>query len=355
MSGTRRSRKKIPALAAMALMTALTGSVLPAERASAAPSGSETPKSGREAKASPNGSKQRRSAERFAADGSADPAAPIPASAAYGEPPSLPTASAASSDFAKLTAKGNVQGMWRYIDAHAASASPASVTVWLHRLEAVQFKRLAPLEESLSGSEVQAALMNADLFAEDGSWKRGVRTGLPQADALLRELETDGYVLDTTEGYYFPKIDYERYLKYADDVGRRYADYLTIRADETRSELTKDAGLIVSWEELLDRAERQRLYLERYPSSPESDTVGQMYAQSLYIVLYGTDNVPLFDFRTGEIDPDARAAYKRKAAEGGPSSFAKMLRGYVRLLEQGGGKLTRQAEAFREARNPWKE
>ncbi|GGO00318.1 hypothetical protein [Saccharibacillus kuerlensis] len=61
MSGTRnRARKKIPALAAMALMTALTGSVLPTERAAAAPAGSETGKTGGEAKKSYKGSKPRR-------------------------------------------------------------------------------------------------------------------------------------------------------------------------------------------------------------------------------------------------------------------------------------------------------
>lgn len=61
MSGTRnRTSKKIPTLAAIALMTALTGSVLPAERAAAAPTGKEPLKNGREAKALQNGSKLRR-------------------------------------------------------------------------------------------------------------------------------------------------------------------------------------------------------------------------------------------------------------------------------------------------------
>ncbi|CAM3577241.1 MULTISPECIES: hypothetical protein [Saccharibacillus] len=336
MSGTRnRTSKKIPALAAIALMTALTGSAFPAERAAAASAGQEPSPSGREAKAAQNGSKLRRDH----------------AAASAGET----SGEAAAAAFAKLSARSDVPGMWKHIEAQAAKSAPSTVTVWLRRLEAVQAKRLTSMEEQLGAEKVQSALSGTKLFGyADGRWLRGARTGNAAADALLREIETEGYVLDVTEGYYFPKIDYERYRKQADRVSRRYAEYLTIRADETRSEVTKDAGLIVSWQELLERAERQSVYLQRYPDSPESAVVAQMYRQSVYLVLYGTDNVPLFDSATRRIDPDAEAAYERQVRKGGTSAFARMLRAYVGVLEQGGGKLTPAAEKFRDARNPSK-
>lgn len=291
-----RTRKKIPALAAMALMTALTGSILPAERVEAA---------------------------------------------------------AAPSGFNAASAKSDVSGMWNYIEKNATSSSPASVTVWLRRLEAVQNKRLPGLEEALSREPIQDALMNTDGIY--GDWKKGTRTGNAQADKLLAEIENNGYVLDSTEGYFFPKIDYLRYMKQASRTTDRYADYLKIRSDETISELTKDAGLIVSWEELTERAERQSLYLASYPKTPETAVVQQMYDQSLYIVLYGTDNVPLFDYETRKIDPEAKAAYQKQIRTNSQSSFTKLLRNYTRVLEQNGGTLTKSVEAFRDVRNPWVE
>lgn len=292
----KRTRKKIPALAAMALMTALTGSILPAERveASAAPSG-----------------------------------------------------------FNAVSAKSDVSGMWTYIEKNAASSSPASVTVWLRRLETVQNKRLPGLEEALSREPIQDALMNTDGIY--GDWKKGTRTGNAQADKLLAEIENNGYVLDSTEGYFFPKIDYLRYMKQASRTTGRYADYLKIRSDETISELTKDAGLMVSWKELVERAERQSRYLVSYPNTPETETVQQMYDQSLYIVLYGTDNVPLFDYDTRKIDPEAKAAYQKQIRTKSQSPFTKLLRNYTRVLEQNGGTLTKSVEAFRDVRNPWVE
>ncbi|WP_037285214.1 hypothetical protein [Saccharibacillus sacchari] len=291
-----RTRKKIPALAAMALMTALTGSILPAERVEAA---------------------------------------------------------AAPSGFNAASAKSDVSGMWNYIEKNATSSSPTSVTVWLRRLEAVQNKRLPGLEEALSREPIQDALMNTDGIY--GDWKKGTRTGNAQADKLLAEIENNGYVLDSTEGYFFPKIDYLRYMKQASRTTDRYADYLKIRSDETISELTKDAGLIVSWEELTERAERQSLYLASYPKTPETAVVQQMYDQSLYIVLYGTDNVPLFDYETRKIDPEAKAAYQKQIRTNSQSPFTKLLRNYTRVLEQNGGTLTKSVEAFREVRNPWVE
>lgn len=296
-----RARKKIPALAAVALMTALTGSILPAERVQAAPS-----------------------QDNLAASG-----------------------------FNALSAKSDAAGMWAYIEKNAASSSPATVTVWLRRLETVQNKRLPGLEEALSQESLQNALMKTDGIY--GDWKKGTRTGNAQADKLLAEIENNGYVLDSTEGYFFPKIDYLRYMKQASRTTGRYADYLKIRSDETISELTKDAGLMVSWEELVARAERQSRYLASYPKTPETATVQQMYDQSLYIVLYGTDNVPLFDYDTRKIDPEAKAAYRKQIRTGSQSPFTKLLRNYTRVLEQNGGKLTKSVESFRDVRNPWVE
>lgn len=295
-----RARKKIPALAAMALMTALTGSILPASASAAAPAAQ---------------------ASQAAA-------------------------------FNKLAAAGNVSGMWTFIESRASSASQASVTIWLRSLEAAQNKRLVSLEEELSAEKVQDALMNADLY-ENAAWTKGARTGVAQADKLLDEITSQGYVLDTTEGYYFPKIDYERYLKYAKRVVPRYAEYLKLRADDTRSEMTKDAGLIISWDELVDRAERQSLYLQRYPNTPETKAVKEMYEQSLYITLYGTDNVQLFDYETNVMDYQARKAYQRHLALKSSSPYSQTLRGYMKVLEKSNFKFSKAAAAFRDARNPW--
>ncbi|MEJ8307375.1 hypothetical protein [Saccharibacillus sacchari] len=304
MNGPKnRTRKKIPALAAVALMTALTGSILPAKRVQAAPSGIQV--------------------------------------------------NLAASGFNALSAKSDVAEMWAYIEKNAASSSQATVTVWLRRLETVQNKRLPGLEAALSQESLQNALMTTDGIY--GDWKKGTRTGNAQADKLLAEIEKNGYVLDSTEGYFFPKIDYLRYLKQASRTTERYADYLKIRSDETVSELTKDAGLMVSWTELVARAERQSRYLVSYPNTPETATVQQMYDQSLYIVLYGTDNVPLFDYDTRKIDSEAKAAYQKQVRTGSQSSFTKLLRNYTRVLEQNGGKLTKSVEAFRDVRNPWVE
>ncbi|WP_172253524.1 hypothetical protein [Saccharibacillus deserti] len=358
MSGTRnRTSKKIPALAAIALMTALTGSVLPPERAAAAPAGQERPGSGRETKAPQNGTKPRREAAGSQAAPASGEAADLPSAMPLRSGASASgNAASAASAFAKLAAANDVPRMWAYIDSRAEASSPAAVTVWLRRLEAVQTKRLIALDEQLSAENVQQALMRTDQFdSKDGSWLRSVRTGVPKADALLKEMAAQGYVLDTAEGYYFPKIDYERYRKYASEVSARYAAYLTIRADETRSELTKDAGLIVSWAELLERAERQSLYLHNYPNSPEDEVVMRMYRQSLYIALYGTDNVPLFDHENQRIEPDAKKAYERQVRKSGQSPFARSLRGYMRVLADGGGKLTPAADAYREAQDPWGE
>ncbi|GEM_PF-4499501 len=295
-----RARKKIPALAAMALMTALTGSILPASASAAAPAAQ---------------------ASQAAA-------------------------------FNKLAAAGSVSGMWTFIESRASSASQASVTIWLRSLEAAQNKRLVSLEEELSAEKVQDALMNADLY-ENAAWTKGARTGVAQADKLLDEITSQGYVLDTTEGYYFPKIDYERYLKYAKRVVPRYAEYLKLRADDTRSEMTKDAGLIISWDELVDRAERQSLYLQRYPNTPETKVVKEMYEQSLYITLYGTDNVQLFDYETNVMDYQARKAYQHHLALKSSSPYSQTLRGYMKVLEKSNFKFSKAAAAFRDARNPW--
>ncbi|WP_334077043.1 hypothetical protein [Paenibacillus sanfengchensis] len=133
---------------------------------------------------------------------------------------------------------------------------------------------------------------------------------------LLTETREGKFVLDWTEGMFSPTPDYTALAAFGSQAGDDTAAYLKLMAQETVQPTSRDAGLTITWEELLNRSLALEKLTTKYPDfkwTEDLETKLDYYKRTL---MYGLDNTPLFGFETSVMEPEARQAYEAALAEG---------------------------------------
>lgn len=167
----------------------------------------------------------------------------------------------------------------------------------------------------------------------------------------LQDLADMGYKLETTEGTYHLVVDYTSFKVFNPYIKPDIRDYINIMAAETDQPTSEDAGIIIGWDELLNRTLAMDNFLNTYSSSNRRKAVQEWYDRGKMYVFHGLDNTPLFQYGTLTIDPEAREAYRRilssKTAEQIKNSkLLTQLQAYLDLIEQSGGKETTAVKKF---------
>ncbi|KJS13570.1 MAG: hypothetical protein JL56_07935 [Desulfotomaculum sp. BICA1-6] len=146
---------------------------------------------------------------------------------------------------------------------------------------------------------------------------------------------------------YFPVIDYEFYKNFSAHVTNDMQDYIDIMAEESNEVPAKDAALVISWDEIVNRALNQEDFIETHSDSIKIDEIKQLHQKYVTFTLYGANNTPLFSYDAKTIDPEAKDAYLSAVANGGNSEFIKTLEGFLDVVKNNDDKLTNQVEQYR--------
>lgn len=180
----------------------------------------------------------------------------------------------------------------------------------IRAMERYDKKQLPAFEKKFDDTAIQQALSKLQYpitEAEVASLKDKNARNLAQ-DAI-----DGGYKLEMAEGYVFPVIDYARLLAYKDKLSDAMNAYLGILAAESTEASAKDAGLVISWQELQYRTLAAENYVQTYPATPERAEIEKRFLNYLYIYFYGLNNTPIFDFDTYHVQPEVKALYESAA------------------------------------------
>ncbi len=239
--------------------------------------------------------------------------------------------------------------MLQYITDNYTKVKPETLTTMLVELERSQHDQSLVLEERYyTEAGVQEKLM--DLYAaadftmpsldqiEDETLKK-----------LLQDTEAAGYKPETAEGSFFPVIDYERYREFQSHVTADMKAYIDIMALESNKPAVKDAGLIIKWSEVVERARSMEKFLKDYPDSVKQEDMQGLFNGYKYISFYGIDNAPLFSYTDKTIVPEVKEAYLQ-ALEGGTkdSAYLQTMQEFLDVVERNGGKQTEEVQTFQE-------
>ncbi|MFP4976133.1 hypothetical protein ACE6ED_12090 [Paenibacillus sp. CN-4] len=169
---------------------------------------------------------------------------------------------------------------------------------------------------------------------------------------LLYQLSQTGYKLETSEGLYYPVLDYDAYKTLKPYIGKDIGIYIDLMAAESNQPSTYDAGVVIPWSELIDRAAAAGDFVKRYPGSSRIKNVKEMYGLYKSHLLFGDSNTPAYDSFSGEqaepeLDAELREAYElavKKLPAG--SELKAMLKQLLVLLDESGNKLTPKIQRY---------
>lgn len=204
----------------------------------------------------------------------------------------------------------------KYIDEYAASATAQTMTTLLEKLEYVQRANANSFLNYLIESDAQEKLYELFYREEDITKENIAIIGdTVLRDGVLRMLE-GGFKFVGLEGYYYPLIDFEYLKKYAQYIEKEYIDYLEIRAAESNYIYSRDAAIIISWDELAERMMRAEKFLIDYPSqTPRKIAVGQLFLGYMASYIYGQDNTRTWDWSTNIVYEEVAQSYNKTIAK----------------------------------------
>ena len=204
----------------------------------------------------------------------------------------------------------------KYIDEYAAAALPKTMTALLEKLEYLQRANENSFLNYLIESDGQEKLYELFYREEDITKDNIARIDDPVLrDGVLRMLE-GGFKFVGLEGYYYPLIDFEYLKKYSQYLEKEYINYLEVRAAESNYIYSRDAAIIISWDELAERMMRAEKFLIDYPSETSRKiAVGKLFLGYMASYIYGQDNTRTWDWTTNIVYDEVVESYDKTIAK----------------------------------------
>lgn len=234
----------------------------------------------------------------------------------------------------------------KYVDENITSVSQTGASSMVMGLEKVQKEKLPKLQDRFGDNEaVQKALAK--------SYRNGLTSQAiesienKEAKDLLTETQSSGFKIETAEGMYFPVIDYSVYKKYRTAVTPDIAAFIDIMAVESDKTPIKDAALMISWSEIVKRAQEQEKFIKDYGNSTKAEDMRQLLKRYSAFAMYGANNTPLFSYDTKQMVSEAKKTYLEIAFDANRGSFSKAMNEYLAVLKKNDYKLTAEVQEYR--------
>ncbi len=151
---------------------------------------------------------------------------------------------------------------------------------------------------------------------------------------MIDPLYDIGYKVETTEGMYYPIVDYSVLYQYEDKVTSGVQKYLRLMKRQSDIMAYSDAAIVVPWSELGDRLlVAEELLNEELPDAM-AERVKMEFEWGMQSFVFGTNNTPVFNYEDKTIsDPEILASFN-KVAENGGVIIKRIMNGYLEVLEE---------------------
>ncbi|MBY9078508.1 hypothetical protein KIH86_00950 [Paenibacillus sp. HN-1] len=242
-----------------------------------------------------------------------------------------------------------------YLLNHIKQTDSWRATVMVLHLENVQKTRLDTFSEKIYPERVQQILDAA--YRKGGIGKGLTYTSLmnqvtdSSVKALLTELFGYGYKLETSEGMYYPVMNYEGFKPFKAHIGKDIAAYIDLMAAESNRPALSDAAIVITWDELIGRGLVMEKFVSQYPFSNRNAAVKDLLKLRSLFIFYGASNTPAYSYgASGEptqIDPKLKQAYEDAVSDGtGGSQILNDIQTLLGILDKNGGIWNADVEAF---------
>lgn len=239
----------------------------------------------------------------------------------------------------------NLKDVFSFLESNISYIAKLNASQMLLKIETLQEELVSDFENKFYPQEVIKIFQEADLAGKDVNDPSSFTDS--QISALVQETLDGGYKIEQAEGMYYPVINYSSYLPFTDYVSDDIKEYFTIMNIESSQVFAKDAALMITWDEVISRALQSQEFLLNFPDSERFTAIEELYQRYLNITLLGLNNTPLFDYESGMMTNEAKAAYEAAVAQKNDREYLTILEDFMKVLKENGYKLTDEVDQFR--------
>lgn len=248
-----------------------------------------------------------------------------------------------------LYKKNGLPAADRYLESKISQVTPYHATLMVLQMENARFKALTAITDRMLVPNVQEQMQKIYKW-NDSFTQLMSRTKDTSLRSLLQQARDSGYRLVTIEGSLYPIMNYAAFEKYTSYVNKDIKQYIRIMAVETSNISTEDGGLMIGYQEMLNRALNQEQFLKDFPESNRKNRVQMLMNEYTLYTFYGLDNTPLFDYDTNIMAANAQKGYKavlqRNSSEN--SAFLKKLDEFMNVVAESKFEKTEAVEKWLE-------
>lgn len=253
----------------------------------------------------------------------------------------------------KLYKKNGLPEADRYLESKIKQVTPYHATLMVMQLENARYKALTAIEDRMLVPNVQDQMLKIYKW-NDSFTQMMSRTKDSALRSLLQQARDSGYRLIPIEGSLYPIMNYAAFEKYTSYVNKDIKQYIRIMAVETNRISTEDGGLMIGYQDMLNRALNQEQFLNDYPNSNRKQKIQMLLNEYTLYTFYGLDNTPLFDYDTNIMDANAQKGYKAvlQRSSSKDSAFLKKLDAFMDVVSESKFEKTEAVEKWLEENVP---
>ncbi|MCM3135701.1 hypothetical protein M3629_23270 [Paenibacillus polysaccharolyticus] len=234
-----------------------------------------------------------------------------------------------------LYKKNGLPAADRYLESKISQVTPHHATLMVLQLENARFKALTAITDRMLVPNVQDQMQKIYKW-NDSFTQLMSRTKDKSLRSLLQQARDSGYRLTMIEGSLYPIMNYAAFDKYTSYVNQDIKQYIRIMAVETSNIASEDGGLMIGYQDMLNRALNQERFLNDFPDSNRRNRVQMLMNEYTLYTFYGLDNTPLFDYDTNLMVPNAQKGYRAvlQRNSSGDSAFLKKLDTFMKVVAE---------------------
>ena len=143
-----------------------------------------------------------------------------------------------------------------------------------------------------------------------------------------------GYKLEPVEGSLNMIIDYNYYLAYLPFVTEDVADFYRLMKVESDDVPLKDAGIVISWESLFERAVGWESYINTYPNAVLKDRGEDSFLSYQDWSYNGAPNTPVFDWDQNRLTEEYQQGIELFLSKKTKGAYSDALRSFYNLVQE---------------------
>jgi hypothetical protein len=234
-----------------------------------------------------------------------------------------------------------------FIGENIRNVSGKDATTMILSFEEIQEKYIGIYEEILIDSETQEKLF--EVFGNTFEKDKLNELGDDDLKTLLTEIINGGYMIINLEGLFTIVQDYRVLEEYAGYLPDDIKDYIYLKANESKDLQELKTGETLSFKQIKDRIIKYEDYIKTYPETIKEYVVSREHMHLLHSYFFGFDGMPAFDYATNKINDELLQSYKEFVSVNSNSETAKIIEGYLEVLERNNYTLCEEVEEYRKS------